>query len=133
MILACYDCGLPYKSPRFADFVVPDAIWERISPTGDEGGILCAACILGKLTLLGIECDGRFTSGPCAQHDWVKPKEISMTYWDELEVKARELFETTARQLRANAIPWSELPEETRDVYRRELVRRLADSAREQQ
>lgn len=71
--LACYECLLVYGGPGWADFVVPDDVWAQISPTGDEGGILCATCMFRRMETLGIECDGRFTSGPCAQHDWKKP------------------------------------------------------------
>ena len=76
MTICCNDCGLPYDSPRYADFVVPDEVWKRISPTGDEGGILCAGCMFGRMAMLNITCDGRFTSGPCADHNWRKPPEV---------------------------------------------------------
>lgn len=72
-MLACYDCGLPYKSDRFADFVVADDVWALLSPTGDEGGILCAGCMMLRARLLGITAEGRFTSGPFADHKWKKP------------------------------------------------------------
>jgi hypothetical protein len=72
--LACHDCGLAYKSPAFADFVVPDDVWLQISPTGHAGGILCANCINGRAAALGIETPhARFTSGPFADGDWRKP------------------------------------------------------------
>lgn len=43
-----YDCqkcgrGIPI------DTVVADEVWRAISPTGDEGGLLCAACIADAL------------------------------------------------------------------------------------
>lgn len=71
--LACRDCGLEYAEPAFADFVIPDAEWARISPSRDEGGILCANCMVKRAAELGIECEGRFTSGPFADSDWRKP------------------------------------------------------------
>jgi hypothetical protein len=77
MTLACYDCGLLYGGPSWADFVVPDDVWKRISPFRDESGILCVSCMFRRMTLLKIECEGRFTSGPCAQHDWKKPRVVS--------------------------------------------------------
>lgn len=50
-----------------------------------------------------------------------------MTYWEELEAKAKELFDSTARGMGfLNHTPWEELAEETRDHYRREAVRRLS-------
>lgn len=43
--LGCYDCLLRYGEPGWADFVVPDDVWLRISPTGNDAGILCATCM----------------------------------------------------------------------------------------
>lgn len=71
--LCCADCDLPYGSKGYADFVVPDDVWERISPTGGGGGILCANCMVRRAAELGIECEGSFTSGPFANHGWRKP------------------------------------------------------------
>lgn len=61
---ACYDCGRPYGSAGFPDFVIPDEAWRAISPTGDEGGLLCPSCICARLEISGIKCAGSFTSGP---------------------------------------------------------------------
>ena len=63
---ACYDCGLAYSDARFADFVLPDDLWARISPSGDEGGLLCANCIVGRMRALGLTGSGQFRSGPFA-------------------------------------------------------------------
>ena len=60
----CYDCRRIYGEPGFEDLVVSDDIWSKISPTGDEGGLLCPSCLLARLTAAGLECEGRFTSGP---------------------------------------------------------------------
>ena len=46
----CYDCLTPYPFPL--DTVLPDDLWTRISPTGDEGGLLCANCIVARLARL---------------------------------------------------------------------------------
>ena len=128
-MIACFDCGLPYKSPRFADFVVPDDVWSRISPTHDEAGILCAGCILLRLTVLGIECEGRFTSGPCAQHDWVKPRAALETrtepvvnvetIWNCASREQQSSWAEAAGLLRVSSFartlpPWSQLPEDWR-------------------
>jgi len=51
-IVACYDCRLPY--PEGNDCVIDNEIWDRISPTGGEGGILCANCMIGRLHFLDI-------------------------------------------------------------------------------
>lgn len=87
--LCCHDCGLPYGSKGYADFVVPDDVWKRISPAGDGGGILCANCMVRRAAELGIECEGAFTSGPFADHGWRKPsgalqnKELAVCMYDD--------------------------------------------------
>lgn len=72
LMLGCYDCGLPYRSAAWADFVVSDAVWERIRPE-DDANLICARCMVLRATVLGIAAEGRFTSGPFADHDWKKP------------------------------------------------------------
>lgn len=71
-ILTCYDCELEYGGKGWADFVVPDRIWIQISPKGNESGILCAACMFKRMEDLDLTCEGAFTSGPCANHNWRK-------------------------------------------------------------
>ena len=62
---ACYHCGEGYGSPCFPDLIVPNYIWVQISPTGDEGGLLCPNCICAALKAKGIrECPAAFMSGP---------------------------------------------------------------------
>lgn len=62
---ACYDCGLLYIDDGFADFIIPLDIWRRISPTKDEGGLLCAVCMCRRLSKAGISrVSGAFLSGP---------------------------------------------------------------------
>lgn len=60
----CFDCGRLYGSPGFPDLVVPHDVWREISPTGDEGGLLCPSCLCARLTISGIRCAASFTSGP---------------------------------------------------------------------
>lgn len=60
----CFDCNRPYGREGFEDLVIPDECWRLISPTRDEGGLLCPSCICARLTKSGIECIGAFTSGP---------------------------------------------------------------------
>lgn len=63
----CFDCGLPYESARFPDLVIPDEIWRAISPTGDEGGLLCPNCISARLEISGFtNVPARFRSGAMA-------------------------------------------------------------------
>lgn len=59
----CFDCGLPYSDDRFWDLVIDDAAWKQIAPI-DGDGLLCPNCICRRLHQRGIECNGRFTSGP---------------------------------------------------------------------
>ncbi len=67
----CYDCGRAYGNEYgFPDLIVPDELWERISPTGDRGGLLCPSCICRRAYDAGIN-NGRaeFMSGPfCYDH-----------------------------------------------------------------
>lgn len=51
----CHDCGLAYGKPGWCDAHIPDETWARISPTGDEGGILCISCIARRLVEAGID------------------------------------------------------------------------------
>jgi len=60
----CADCARPYASAGFPDLVIPNWAWERISPTGGEGGLLCPSCICARLEIEGIRCEGAFMSGP---------------------------------------------------------------------
>lgn len=61
----CNDCLRQYGDEHgFPDLVIPNAIWERISPKGNEGGLLCPSCICKRLHAAGIRCEGAFMSGP---------------------------------------------------------------------
>lgn len=61
----CYDCGLAYTDPGFPDLVVPHDVWAKISPTGDEGGLLCPSCMCRRAANLGLEkVPAVFRSGP---------------------------------------------------------------------
>jgi len=64
----CYDCGLPYSDPGFADLVVPHTIWnEHLSPKKNEGGLLCPTCMVRAAEKAGVSCDAVFGSGPFAR------------------------------------------------------------------
>lgn len=60
----CFDCERPYDNPGFPDLVIPNEVWRQISPTGDDGGLLCPSCICARLERAGIRCEGAFMSGP---------------------------------------------------------------------
>jgi len=48
----CYDCGMKYGD--FHDMVVPDDVWEKISPTHWQGaGLLCPTCMANRLDFIG--------------------------------------------------------------------------------
>ena len=71
MRAACYDCGLPYSDPGWVDCVLPNDVWAAISPTGDEGGLLCLTCMTRLLVNKGFDnVPIRITSGPY-RHDAV--------------------------------------------------------------
>ena len=65
----CMDCGRKYGDEYgFPDLVIPNDVWNRISPTGDEGGLLCPSCICRRLHDASISTIGEFRSGPLCQH-----------------------------------------------------------------
>jgi len=49
----CYDCGLEYNSDSWIETAIPDKIWRDISPTDNDGGILCISCIAKRLRQKG--------------------------------------------------------------------------------
>lgn len=66
----CFDCGRRYGDEfGFPDLVIPNEDWKRISPSGDEGGLLCPSCICHRLDDAGIKTTGTFTSGPLENRD----------------------------------------------------------------
>lgn len=61
----CYDCDRLYGDEHgFPDLIIPFWAWVKISPTGDDGGLLCPSCICKRLHAAGIRCEGAFMSGP---------------------------------------------------------------------
>lgn len=65
----CYDCDKPYGDEHgFPDLVVTPEVWAKISPTGDEGGLLCPNCMCKRGFEAGIKAVAVFTSGPFASH-----------------------------------------------------------------
>lgn len=65
MSVGCYDCGLPYDDPGFADLVVPNDVWAAIGPTGHEGGLLCPTCLVRAAVKAGVDrVTAVFRSGP---------------------------------------------------------------------
>jgi len=65
MTTACEDCARLYGDEHgFPDLIIPYSVWKEISPTGDDGGLLCPSCICRRLHAKGIKCEGSFMSGP---------------------------------------------------------------------
>lgn len=63
--VGCEDCGRPYGDANgFPDLIIPKDSWHQISPSGDDGGLLCPSCICKRLHDRGIRCEGAFMSGP---------------------------------------------------------------------
>ena len=63
--IKCHDCDRPYGDEHgFPDLVVPKDVWKKISPTKNEGGMLCPSCICKRLYDASIECKAEFRSGP---------------------------------------------------------------------
>lgn len=63
--MACDDCKRPYGHENgFPDLIIPFWAWVRISPNGDDSGLLCPSCICKRLHDAGITCEGAFMSGP---------------------------------------------------------------------
>lgn len=63
--MSCADCARPYGDEHgFPDLIIPFWAWKEISPTGDDGGLLCPSCICKRLHHKGIRCEGSFMSGP---------------------------------------------------------------------
>jgi hypothetical protein len=63
---ACDECERPYGAEHgFPDLIIPNYIWRRISPSGDDGGLLCPSCICKRLHAAGISAvEAAFMSGP---------------------------------------------------------------------
>ena len=57
--MPCYDCGMDYEGEDWIEAVIPDKIWNKISPTKEignpQGGLLCITCIVRRLNRLGIK------------------------------------------------------------------------------
>jgi len=47
----CQVCGRSYATC----YQVPDNVWRRISPKGNEGGLLCPPCAATRAHELGID------------------------------------------------------------------------------
>lgn len=87
--VVCFDCGAEYGNPAWVEAVVADHIWNKyLSPTGDEGGILCIGCMAGRAARAGLsDVRVRLTAGPfttkqvaarVSMPNWRSPVAIAM-------------------------------------------------------
>lgn len=68
--IGCFDCGRQYGDEHgFPDLVIPNDAWQKISPKGNEGGLLCPSCICKRLHDAGLNVRGAFRSGPLCEPD----------------------------------------------------------------
>ena len=54
-IVTCYDCCIEYGGPGWIEAIIPNKVWEKISPSENMGGILCVNCISRRLAEKGYE------------------------------------------------------------------------------
>lgn len=67
----CHDCNRPYGDEHgFPDLIIPYDTWRQISPSSDDGGLLCPSCICKRLHDKGLTCAGAFMSGPIRSVDY---------------------------------------------------------------
>lgn len=63
-LASCDDCNRPYGAEHgFPDLIIPYEAWQKISPSGDDCGLLCPSCICARLYKAGIKCVGAFAGG----------------------------------------------------------------------
>ena len=61
----CMDCGRKYGDEfGFPDLVVSPEAWRALSPTKDDGGLLCPSCMCRRAHDAGLETRAKFRSGP---------------------------------------------------------------------
>lgn len=95
---SCYDCDRPYGHRHgFPDLVVSNEVWQRISPTGDEGGLLCPSCICKRLHDVGMSnIEAAFFSGPIQSVSY--PTMFALRWTENLREQVARL-EEQVRQL----------------------------------
>jgi len=90
----CYDCKRKYGDEYgFPDLIIPLDVWRQISPTKNEGGLLCPSCICARLAKKKIKCYGAFTSGAI--------KSVS-----EIEMHNYRWIENIIETLEGNKLYW---------------------------
>lgn len=86
----CDNCGRPYGHEHgFPDLIIPYESWIRISPSGDENGLLCPSCICERLHDAGIKCPGAFMSGPIETVSYTTMSNLRRVENIELAIEGR--------------------------------------------
>ena len=88
----CFDCKRSYTDPGFPDLVIPYWAWKQISPTNDDGGLLCPSCICARLEKAGIKCEGAFASGPIISVSDTTMNNLRRVENIELAIEGRDNF-----------------------------------------
>ena len=99
----CYDCKRPYGNEHgFPDMVVENDVWRRISPNGDETGLLCPSCICARVHKAGMKrVVAAFFSGPIDSVDY--PTMYAMRRIENLEEReARRITPYAKKKGKAN-------------------------------
>ncbi len=65
---SCFDCGVAYASREWIEALVPLAYWLVISPTGDEGGLLCFLCMEKRFWVRGFGTELDHPPAPCRMY-----------------------------------------------------------------
>jgi hypothetical protein len=52
-VAECYDCGIPYGEIGWIESIIPNKVWDMISPSKNQGGLLCINCISKRLNEYG--------------------------------------------------------------------------------
>lgn len=87
---SCEDCDRPYGEEHgFPDLIIPFDAWKRISPSGDEAGLLCPSCICQRLYKAGIKCSGAFVPGPIQSVDYYTMQILRRIENIELAIEGR--------------------------------------------
>lgn len=97
----CQDCNRQYGDEHgFPDLIIPFHVWKRISPTGDDGGLLCPSCICKRLHDAGIRgVPGAFMSGPIRSVDSVLMDALRGVENIELAIDGRDNRWSAVREL----------------------------------
>lgn len=100
-IAVCADCIRPYGDEHgFPDLIIPFAAWRRISPTGDDGGLLCPNCICKRLHAAGMsDVPAAFGSGPIRSVDYVTMDNLRRVENIELAIEGRNNIWAGVREM----------------------------------